>query len=64
MVAGSGQHALDLVVLALLQHDFQLVLAALDAGLRRQRRRFVMQLHAGQHLAISSSVTGSAVVAW
>src|SRR5471030_2303574 len=47
MVAGGGQHALDLVILALLQHDFQLVLAALDAYLRRQRRRFIVQLHAG-----------------
>ena len=50
MVAGSSQHALDLVVLALLEHDFELVLAALDAGLRRQRRRLVVQLHAAQQL--------------
>ena len=32
MVAGGGEHALDLVVLALLQHDFELVLAALGDG--------------------------------
>ena len=31
MVAGRGQHALDLVVFALLEHDFKLVLAAASA---------------------------------
>src|SRR5450830_2012651 len=48
MVAGGSQHALDLVVFTLLQHDFQLVLAALDASDGSQRRRLVVQLHASQ----------------
>jgi hypothetical protein len=42
MVACRGQHALDLVVLALLQHDFELTLAALDAGERLQRCQLVV----------------------
>ena len=50
VVSGCGQHALHLVVLALLKHDFQLVLAALHAGHGRKRRRFVVQLHACQQL--------------
>ena len=50
MVAGGGQHALDLVVFALFEHDFQLEFSALDADEGGQGGRFIVQLHAGQEL--------------
>ena len=48
MIARCGQHALDLMVLALLDLDFQLMLASLPAVRSPQRLRLVMQLHTGQ----------------
>ena len=50
VIAGRSQHALDLVVLALLQDNFKQVLPALNAAQRGQRRRFVVQLDASQQL--------------
>jgi len=50
MIAGGNQHAFDLVIFSLLQHDFQLVRSQHAAGDRRQWSRLVVQLHAGQQL--------------
>ena len=46
MVAGGGEHALDLMVFALIEHDFHFVLAELAASERGERRGFVDELHA------------------
>ena len=46
VVACSSKHAFDLMVLALFQHNLDLVRFDAPARLRRERCWFVMQLHA------------------
>lgn len=48
MIARGSQHALNLVVFALLQNDLELILATVDARHRREWSRLIVQLDAGQ----------------
>src|SRR5450759_261561 len=50
MVAGGSQHAFDLMIFALLQHDFQPVRSQQVASHRHQWRRLIVQFHTGQQL--------------
>ena len=64
MVTGCSQHALDLMVFALFQHDFEAVCIQRATTHGCQRGGFVMELHAGKQVRMTSSgVTGSCVVA-
>ena len=45
MIAGRGEHAFDLMVLTLFEHDLDAALIDHPAGKRAQGRGFIMQLH-------------------
>ena len=60
VVAGGGDHALDLVVLAFGQGQAQLTFAGRHAGGGAHRQRVVVQHHAVEQLLDLRGVTGSA----
>ena len=61
MVARSGQHALDLMIFSLLQHDFDLVRTRQATVQRSQRGGLVVKLYAGEQLRDKFRVAAACV---
>ena len=50
VIAGCSQHAFDLMIFALIEHDLDAAIVEFAARQRSERGRLVMQFHPGQQI--------------